>query len=52
MSILKDKELINSALGSLGLELENDVRELLASDLESKSLEIIQVNYIKIKLFN
>ena len=44
MSVLKDKELLSSFAESLGIKkLENDVGELLLSDLESKVLEILQV---------
>jgi hypothetical protein len=42
MSILKDKELTTSFAESLGIKkLDNDVAEILLSDLESKVLEII-----------
>jgi hypothetical protein len=42
MSILKDKELLTSFAESQGIKrLENDVAELILSDLESKVLEIL-----------
>ncbi len=44
MSILKDQELINNFAESCGIKkLENDVADLILSDIESKVLEILQV---------
>lgn len=44
MSILKDKELISGFAESVGIKkVENDVAELLLSDVETKVLEILQV---------
>lgn len=43
MSVLKDKELIGSFAESSGLDkLDNEVAEMLLSDLEARLLEIIQ----------
>jgi len=43
MSVLKDKELIASFAESVGLDkLDDEVAELLLSDLETKMQEIIQ----------
>lgn len=42
MSILRDKELISSFAESVGIKkIENDVADLLLSDLETKVLEIL-----------